>query len=43
MSGLSEDRASPVSSPRLRPLARVIFGLTILGILGGIWFSIIDA
>ena len=33
----------PVSSPRLRLLARLIFGLTILGIAGGIWFSILDA
>jgi signal transduction histidine kinase len=43
MSSSTEDRAAPVSSPRLRLLARVIFGLTILGIAAGIWFSIIDA
>ena len=42
MSSSTEDRAAPVSSPRLRLLARVIFGLTILGIAGGIWFSILD-
>ena len=42
MSSSTEDRAAPVNSPRLRLLARVIFGLTILGIAGGIWFSIID-
>ena len=34
---------APVSSPRLRLLARVIFGLTILGIAAGVWFSILDA
>jgi hypothetical protein len=43
MSSSIEDRAATVSSPRLRLLARVIFGLTILGIAAGIWFSIIDA
>jgi hypothetical protein len=42
MSSLGDDRAAPVSSPRLRLLARVIFGLTILGIAAGIWFSILD-
>ena len=31
-----------MSSPRLR-CSHVIFGLTILGIAAGIWFSIIDA
>ena len=43
MSRSTEDRAAPVSSPRPRLLARVIFGLTILGIAAGIWFSILDA
>ena len=43
MSSSTEDRAAPVSSPRLRLLARVIFGLTILGIAAGIWLSILDA
>ena len=43
MSSSTEERAATVSSPRLRLLARVIFGLTILGIAAGIWFSIIDA
>ena len=43
MSSSTEDPAAAVNSPRLRLLARVIFGLTILGIAGGIWFSIIDA
>jgi len=42
MSSSTEDRAGQVSSPRLRLLARLIFGLTILGIAGGIWFSILD-
>jgi signal transduction histidine kinase len=42
MSSSTEERAPAVSSPRLRLLARVIFGLTILGIAAGIWFSIID-
>jgi hypothetical protein len=37
MSSSIEDPTGPVSSPRLRLLARVIFGLTILGIAGGIW------
>jgi signal transduction histidine kinase len=43
MSSSGEDRVVPVNSPRLRLLARVIFGLTILGIAAGIWFSILDA
>jgi hypothetical protein len=43
MSSSTDERAAPVSSPRLRLLARVIVGLTILGIAAGIWFSIIDA
>jgi signal transduction histidine kinase len=43
MSSSTEDPATPVSSPRLRLLARVIFGLTILSIAAGIWFSVIDA
>jgi signal transduction histidine kinase len=43
MSSSTEDLAAPVSSPSLRLLARVISGLTILGIAAGIWFSIIDA
>ena len=43
MSSSTEERALAVSSPRLRLLARVIFGLTILGIASGIWFSILDA
>jgi signal transduction histidine kinase len=43
MSSSTDDRAAPLSSPRLRLLARVIFGLTILGIASGIWFSILDA
>jgi hypothetical protein len=43
MSSSTENRVAPVSSTRLRLLARVIFGLTILAIAGGIWFSIIDA
>ena len=43
MSSSTEDRAGQVNSPRLRLLARLIFGLTILGIAGGIWFSILDA
>ena len=42
MSSSPEDSAAPVSSPRLRLLARVIFGLTILGIAGGVWLSILD-
>jgi hypothetical protein len=42
MSSSTEDRAAPVSSPRLRLLARVIFGLTILGIAAGVWFSVLD-
>jgi signal transduction histidine kinase len=42
MSSSTDDQAATVSSPRLRLLARVIFGLTILGIAGGIWLSIID-
>jgi signal transduction histidine kinase len=43
MASQTEERAPDVNSPRLRLLARVIFGLTILGIASGIWFSIIDA
>ena len=43
MASSPHDRAAAVSSPRLRLLARVIFGLTILGIAAGVWFSIIDA
>jgi signal transduction histidine kinase len=43
MASSTEDRAATVSSPRLRLLARVIFGLTILGITAGIWLSILDA
>jgi len=43
MSSSTEDSATAVSSPRLRLLARVIFGLTIVGIAAGICFSIIDA
>ena len=43
MSSSTEDRVAPVSSPRQRLLARVIFGLTIVGIAAGIWFSVIDA
>jgi signal transduction histidine kinase len=42
MAGSTDDRTAPVSSPRLRLLARVIFGLTILGIAAGIWFSVLD-
>jgi signal transduction histidine kinase len=42
MSSSVEDRAVPASSPRLRLLARVVFGLTILGIAAAIWFSILD-
>jgi signal transduction histidine kinase len=42
MSSSSDDRAAPVNSPRLRLLTGIIFGLTILGIAGGIWLSIID-
>jgi hypothetical protein len=42
MSSSTEEGAPAVSSARLRLLARVIFGLTILGIAGGIWFSILD-
>ncbi len=29
-------------SPRLRLLARVLFGLTILGVVAGVWLSILD-
>jgi signal transduction histidine kinase len=43
MASSTEDRPAPVGSTRLRLLARVIFGLTILGIAAGIWFSILDA
>jgi signal transduction histidine kinase len=43
MSSSIENRAAPVSSPRRRLFARVIFGLTILGVAAGIWFAIIDA
>ena len=43
MASSTVELAPAVNSPRLRLLARVIFGLTILGIAGGIWFSIIDA
>ena len=43
MSSSTEERAPAVNSPRLRLLARLIFGLTILGIAGGVWFSILDA
>jgi signal transduction histidine kinase len=42
MSSSTEDRATPVTSPRLRLLARVIFGLTILGIAAGVWLSFLD-
>jgi hypothetical protein len=37
-----EDRAEAVSSPRRRPLARAILGVTILGIAAGVWVSILD-
>ena len=30
------------ASPRLRLLARSVLGLTILGIIGGLWFTILD-
>jgi hypothetical protein len=43
MSSSTEERAAPVSSPRLRLVARLIFGLTILGIAAGIWLSVLDA
>jgi hypothetical protein len=43
MSSSSDDRAAGASPPRLRLLARIIFGLTILGIAARIWFSILDA
>jgi len=43
MSSPTDDPAAAVSSPRLRLLARVIFGLTILGIAAGIWLSILGA
>jgi hypothetical protein len=43
MSSSPDDHAAAVSPPRLRLLARVIFGLTILGIAAGIGFSILDA
>ena len=42
MSSSVESRAAPVGSPRLRLLARVVFGLTILGIASGLWFTILD-
>ena len=42
MSSPTGDLAATAHSPRLRLLARVIFGLTILCIAGGIWFSILD-
>jgi hypothetical protein len=32
MASSTEDSAAPVNSPRLRLLARIIFGMTILGI-----------
>ena len=42
MSSSTEERAAAVGSPRLRVLARLIFGLTILGIASGVWFTILD-
>jgi hypothetical protein len=42
MSSSTDERAAPVGSPRLRLLARVILGLTILGIASGLWFTILD-
>jgi signal transduction histidine kinase len=42
MSSSVESRAAAVGSPRLRLLARAIFGLTILGIAVGLWFTILD-
>jgi signal transduction histidine kinase len=43
MRSSTEEQGAAVSSPRLRLLARVIFGLTILGIGAGFVFSILDA
>ncbi len=38
----AEGPAAAASSRRLRLLARVIFGLTILGIAAGVWLSVLD-
>ncbi len=43
MASSIEKPGAAENSPRLRLLARVIFGLTILSIASGIWFSILDA
>jgi hypothetical protein len=42
MSSSIEDRAAAVGSPHPRLLARAIFGLTILGVASGLWFTILD-
>ncbi len=42
MSSSVEERAAAVGSPRLRLLAHVIFGLTILSLAAGVWLTILD-
>jgi signal transduction histidine kinase len=42
MARSAEGPAAAASSRRLRLLARVIFGLTILGIAAGVWLSVLD-